>query len=134
MRIAVFDRAEGGRGVGAVDGTEVVDLTSWVGRLGCCPLASFLARAEADSPPLTGERVPLDEVTLLPPSLGSNAPLCVGFNYADHGVKAKPALRRDSPHNPRSSPGIGRRWSGMAARSSGPVCPSNSTSKANWSW
>lgn len=70
--------------MGAVVGEEVVDLTDWVGPLGACPLAAFLARAAEGAPPMSGERVPIHEVAWLPPALGAAAPLCVGLNYRDH--------------------------------------------------
>lgn len=88
VKVAVFDRQGHGRRVGVMDGDELVDLTTWAGPLGCCPLASFLARADVAVPPLDGDRVPIEDVTLLPPSVGSKAPLCVGLNYAEHGAEA----------------------------------------------
>jgi 2-keto-4-pentenoate hydratase/2-oxohepta-3-ene-1,7-dioic acid hydratase in catechol pathway len=91
LRIALFERSGGDRCVGAVAGDEVIDLTNWVGPLGSCPLAAFLARAADERPPMRGERVPLDEVAWLPPALGSAAPLCVGLNYGDHAENARKA-------------------------------------------
>ena len=89
MKIALFERVGRGRRIGVVIGDEIVDLTDWTGPLGCTPLATFLARAAEEQPPLSGERVPFDGVTWLPPALGSSAPVCVGFNYVDHAVVAR---------------------------------------------
>ncbi|CDO86166.1 hypothetical protein AWC29_29420 [Mycobacterium triplex] len=89
MRIALFERPNRARCVGMVVDNEVVDLTDWVGPLGCAPLAAFLVRAAQEAPPKSGERIPVDEVTWLPPALGSAAPICVGLNYADHAAGAR---------------------------------------------
>ena len=89
MRVALFERSGGGPRIGVVDDEEVVDLTGWVGPLGCCPLAAYLARAAESAPPLSGERVPVTEVTWLPPARGAAALLCVGLNYADHAEEVK---------------------------------------------
>ena len=89
MRIALFEANRRGPRVGVVDGDELVDLTDWVGPLGSCPLAAYLARAAEGLPPLTGERVPIAEVSWLPPALGAAALLCIGVNYADHAEEAE---------------------------------------------
>jgi 2-keto-4-pentenoate hydratase/2-oxohepta-3-ene-1,7-dioic acid hydratase in catechol pathway len=62
----------------------MVDVTEWVGPLGCCPMSAYLARAADGPPPLSGPRVPLPDVTWLPPARGASALLCIGLNYADH--------------------------------------------------
>ena len=84
LKIALFERSGGDARMGVVDGDEVVDLTEWVGPLGFCPLSAYLARAASEAPPMSGERLHLDEVKWLPPALGAAAPLCVGLNYGDH--------------------------------------------------
>lgn len=91
MKVALFQRAERGLRVGVVLGDEIVDLTEWVGPLGCSPLAAVLARTAQESPPLSDERLSVDEISFLPPAFGSSAPMCVGFNYADHAVGARKA-------------------------------------------
>jgi 2-keto-4-pentenoate hydratase/2-oxohepta-3-ene-1,7-dioic acid hydratase in catechol pathway len=98
LKIALFERNGADRCVGAVMGDEVIDLTDWVGPLGSCPLAAFLARVTAEPPPMSGGRVPLDEVTWLPPALGSAAPLCVGLNYLDHAKNAAKVGVRGGAH------------------------------------
>jgi 2-keto-4-pentenoate hydratase/2-oxohepta-3-ene-1,7-dioic acid hydratase in catechol pathway len=92
LRIALFERGGRDRCLGAVVGDEVIDLTDWVGPLGSCPLAAFLARAADEAPPMSGERVAVDDVAWLPPALGSAAPLCVGLNYRDHAENAGKAV------------------------------------------
>ena len=56
MKIALFERHDGRRAVGAVEDDHLIDLTAWIGPLGHCPLASFLRRTAEQAPPLTGER------------------------------------------------------------------------------
>lgn len=89
MRIALFEANGRGPRVGAVDGDELIDLTDWVGALGICPLAAYLARAAEGPPPRSGERVSAAEVAWLPPALGAASLLCAGLNYADHAKEAK---------------------------------------------
>jgi 2-keto-4-pentenoate hydratase/2-oxohepta-3-ene-1,7-dioic acid hydratase in catechol pathway len=89
MRVAVYERNGDGAHVGIADGDELVDVTSWVGALGCCPLAAYLARASESSPPDDGVRIPLADVDLLPPAIGAATLLCAGLNYADHAEEVK---------------------------------------------
>ena len=90
MRVAIFESgAGGGPKVGVLDEDEVVDITGWVGELGCCPLAAYLARATEGSPPLSGARFAAAEVTWLPPAIGAPTLLCTGLNYADHAEEVK---------------------------------------------
>lgn len=98
MKIALFERRDGRRAVGAVEGDHLIDLTDWVGALGQCPLASFLRRSAEQEPPMSGERVPFADVTWLPPALGSAAPLCVGLNYTDHAQGAQNPSAAASAH------------------------------------
>lgn len=89
MRIALFEADRRGPRVGVVDGDELIDLTDWVGPLGSCPLAAYLARAAGGPPPRSGERVSTTGVSWLPPALGAASVLCVGLNYADHAEEAR---------------------------------------------
>jgi 2-keto-4-pentenoate hydratase/2-oxohepta-3-ene-1,7-dioic acid hydratase in catechol pathway len=84
VKLALYDRGNGGRGLGVVDNDYLVDVTDWAGAPGCCPIAALIERAAAEPPPLTGQRIPLAEVRWLPPALGGSAVLCVGVNYAEH--------------------------------------------------
>lgn len=98
VRVALFERPHGRPALGVMDGETVIDVTDWVGPLGACPLGAFLQRVAEEAPPLHGERVPLADVDLLPPALGSAAILCVGVNYADHArLVAERTGRTQSP-------------------------------------
>jgi len=85
VKVAVFERDGGQQGIGMVEGDIIVDLTEWVGPHQGCAMAAYLdRRAKSDSVPEGGLRIPLADVALLPPSLGSRAVICVGVNYSDH--------------------------------------------------
>ncbi|AKE01091.1 hypothetical protein XU06_29355 (plasmid) [Rhodococcus erythropolis] len=95
MKVVLFEHPDGRRRLGVVDGDHVVDVSEWSGPLGSCPLGTFIRRSEQEAPPVDGTTIPLAEVRLLPPSLGANAVLCVGVNYADHAKLV--AQRTGSP-------------------------------------
>lgn len=120
MKVALFERRDGRRAVGAVAGDHLIDLTDWVGPLGHCPLASFLRRAaEQAPPPLSGERVPFTDVTWLPPALGGAAPLCVGLNFTDHAQEMRNASTAAS-----GQPGVFTRyWSSLVGHNRPVVRP-----------
>jgi 2-keto-4-pentenoate hydratase/2-oxohepta-3-ene-1,7-dioic acid hydratase in catechol pathway len=84
MKVALFERVDGTRGLGRVEGDYLVDLGDWLGDPGTCPLATFIERADLETPPIDGARVPVEEARWLPPALGSAAPVCVGVNYREH--------------------------------------------------
>lgn len=85
MKVTLFERDGGQPRIGIVEGEAIVDLTEWVGPSQGCTLAAFLDKwGSSDSIPDSGTRIPLKDVTLLPPSLGSRAVICVGVNYSDH--------------------------------------------------
>jgi 2-keto-4-pentenoate hydratase/2-oxohepta-3-ene-1,7-dioic acid hydratase in catechol pathway len=84
MKVAVYERDNGQRGIGIVDGATIRDITQWVGLSQQCLLGAYIEKARAERPPIDGEQISIDEVKMLPPSIGANAIICVGVNYAEH--------------------------------------------------
>lgn len=124
MRIALFEQVDGHQRLGLVRDDHLVDITNWVGPLGCCPLASFIDRSARAGEPASGPQIPLSDVTWLPPALGASAPLCVGVNYGDHARSVAARAGQHSPPVQHANPAVFTRyWSSLVGHRQSIVRP-----------
>ena len=83
MKLVSFLRADGTASYGASDGTNVFDAGAVLGT-DYPDLKSVLSAGALDRLNGTGEALPMDAVTLLPPIPRPDKVMCIGLNYLPH--------------------------------------------------